>query len=102
MTTFKVAIPDGRKRPDSFYEQVAARWTILTITRPTARPAHVLAEANDVPVTTVHRWIKEARRRGILGPGQRGSGHPCRLCGQPMDDATLTRYRTRHRKWRVE
>jgi hypothetical protein len=25
-----------------------------------------------VPVTTVHRWVKEARRRGLLGPGRRG------------------------------
>ena len=30
-----------------------------------------LAEINGVPPTTVHRWIKEARRRGLLGPGRR-------------------------------
>jgi hypothetical protein len=27
-------------------------------------PAPSLAQANDVPVTTVHRWVKEARSRG--------------------------------------
>jgi len=25
-----------------------------------------------VPVTTAHRWVKEARRRGFLPPGQKG------------------------------
>jgi len=31
-----------------------------------------LAEANGVPVSTVHRWVKEARRRGFLPPGRPG------------------------------
>ena len=26
----------------------------------------------DVPVTTAHRWVKEARRRGFLPPGRKG------------------------------
>jgi transposase len=36
-------------------------------------PAQTIAEANGVPVTTVHRWIREARRRGSLPPA-RGKG----------------------------
>jgi hypothetical protein len=36
------------------------------------RPAVELAESNDVPLTTAHRWMKEARRRGFLPPGQKG------------------------------
>ena len=38
---------------------------------PVARPAVELATANDVPVSTVHAWIKEARRRGLEPYGQR-------------------------------
>ncbi len=36
------------------------------------RPAVELAEVNGVPVTTAHRWVKEARRRGFLPPGRKG------------------------------
>jgi hypothetical protein len=59
-----------RGRSDEFYENVAAVYQELARSSP--RPASQIAEANDVPVTTVHRWIKEARRRGILGPGRPG------------------------------
>jgi hypothetical protein len=31
-----------------------------------------LAEANNVPVTTARRWIKEARARGFLPAGRAG------------------------------
>jgi hypothetical protein len=36
------------------------------------RPAAELAKAWEVPVTTVHRWIREARRRGHLPPAEPG------------------------------
>ncbi len=91
----KVKIPAEQRKPDSFYEQVAARWTVVHVIWGSKNPAKKLAEANDVPVSTVHRWVKEARRRGILGPGQRGAGKPCRLCGRPMDEQTLARYRAK-------
>jgi transposase-like protein len=31
-----------------------------------------LARDNAVPVTTAQRWVKEARRRGMLAPGRPG------------------------------
>lgn len=36
------------------------------------RPAAELAKLWEVPVTTVHRWIREARRRGYLPPAEPG------------------------------
>jgi hypothetical protein len=36
------------------------------------RPAAELAKAWEVPVTTVHRWVREARRRGHLRPAEPG------------------------------
>lgn len=67
-----VPVPDGHKKPDAFYEQVAERFTYL-VAIGSKRPANELAEANGVPASTVHRWVKEARRRGILPPGQRAA-----------------------------
>ncbi len=60
----------GRGRTDEFYAAVARIYRELA--QNSARPAIELAEANDAPVTTAHRWIKEARRRGFLGPGRPG------------------------------
>jgi hypothetical protein len=60
----------GRGRPDSFYDAVAAAYRDLA--RRSSRPAAELAETHGVPVTTAHRWIKEARRRGFLAPGRPG------------------------------
>jgi len=56
--------------PDAFYEAVASIYRHLSAT--SSRPVGDLAEANDVPVTTAQRWVKEARRRGLLAPGQPG------------------------------
>ncbi len=64
-------VPEGHRKPDSFYEQVAYRYGWLKAEG--LRPAQELADANGVPVTTVHRWVKEARRRGLMAPGQRAS-----------------------------
>ncbi len=67
----KLKVPPGNtKKPDSFFEQVAERFAYLSTV--SARPATDLAEANGVNVTTVHGWVKEARRRGLLAPGERG------------------------------
>lgn len=70
-----VAGPAGRRkrsagRPDRFYADVAATYRELAQT--SRRPAVELAARHDVPVTTAHRWIKEARRRGHLAPGRPG------------------------------
>jgi len=60
----------SRGRPDGFYAEIADAYQRLAQTSP--RPAVDLAARDDVPVTTAHRWIKEARRRGYLAPGRPG------------------------------
>ena len=63
--------PDTRRgRPDQFYREVATAY--LELAQITPRPAADLAHSHDVPQTTAHRWIKEARRRGFLPPGRPG------------------------------
>jgi len=64
-------MPAGARKPDSFYEAVAAR--VGWLQGEGLSPAKELAEANGVPETTVHRWVKEARRRGLMSPGRRSS-----------------------------
>jgi hypothetical protein len=59
-----------RGRPDAFYREVAASY--LELAQQGRGPARLLAERHDVPVSTVHRWVKEARRRGLLPPGRAG------------------------------
>lgn len=58
------------KRPDAFYQRVARAYLWLAGT--SSRPAADLAAANSVPVSTVHRWVREARSRGFLPPGDKG------------------------------
>jgi hypothetical protein len=61
--------PDHRGRyPDTFYVEVGAVYRFLVERVGDRAPAQTLADANAVPVSTVHRWIREARRRGILRP----------------------------------
>ncbi len=67
----KMKIPTGHRKPDSFYEQVADRFGYLSTV--SERPAAELAAANDVPPTTVHGWVREARRRGLLPSGERST-----------------------------
>lgn len=59
-----------RGYPDAFYTAVASAYRHLAAA--TSRPVAELAAANDVPVTTAQRWVKEARRRGLLAPGRPG------------------------------
>ena len=59
-----------RGYPDAFYDAVASVYRHLAGT--SSRPVGDIAAANDVPVTTAQRWVKEARRRGLLPPGQPG------------------------------
>jgi hypothetical protein len=68
-----VEIPKGRSYGDDFYRDVAKKYSAAA--RAYRRPAVQIAEANGVPTATVHRWVKEARRRGFLGvarPGKAG------------------------------
>lgn len=68
--TLRLDVPKSRSYGDDFYRQVATAYSALT--RLGRAPGPTLAEANHVPVTTVHRWVKEARRRGFLPPGHAG------------------------------
>ncbi|MGV9805554.1 hypothetical protein [Micromonospora chersina] len=61
--------PDGTD-PDGFSRRVAEAYAEAA--RATRAPATVLAEEADVPVTTVHRWVREARQRGHLPPARKG------------------------------
>ncbi len=65
-----VNAPTGRPYPDDFYRRVAAAYNALVSAG--RSPAPALAEANSVPVTTVHGWTREARRRGALPPARKG------------------------------
>lgn len=59
----KLELPEGRRKPDEFLAKVIQLFDGLRAI--SNRPASDIAEANDVPVTTVHGWVKEARRRGL-------------------------------------
>jgi len=58
-----------RSKPDGFYAKVAELYSRASYFE--GSPAQAIADANNVPVTTVHGWVKEARRRGLLAPGRR-------------------------------
>ena len=57
----------GGRFPDGFFECVAKAHGELA--RISDTPTLQLAKENDVPPSTAHRWVKEARRRGLVGPG---------------------------------
>ncbi len=63
-------VPRGRGKPDAFYRRVADAYLGLAVE--SNRPAATIAAVNRVPVSSVHGWVKEARRRGFLPPGQKG------------------------------
>jgi len=67
-------VPEGQPKPDRFYRDLARLYEDLALDTP--RPAAVIAEANGVPVRRVHGWVKEARRRGLLAPGERQARRP--------------------------
>jgi transposase-like protein len=67
---FKLEVPSTVPYPDDFYRRVADAYRFLALVSP--RPAVELADANGVPPSTTRRWVKEARRRGVLAPGQKG------------------------------
>jgi hypothetical protein len=55
--------PDGS---DAWYRRFG-RWFLAATTQTTA-PAKFIAERTGYPVSAIHRWTKEARRRGFLPP----------------------------------
>lgn len=66
----RLTIPADQRYPDEFYRRVATLYYALVANG--KRPAPAIAQANEVPVRTVHGWFGEARRRGFLAPGRRG------------------------------
>lgn len=63
--------PRDRPYPDEFYADVAQVYRELVADRRLA-PAPTIAEMACVPITTVHRWVREARSRGHLPPARKG------------------------------
>ncbi|WP_411091356.1 hypothetical protein [Streptomyces sp. 049-1] len=61
--------PEGRLT-DEFLGDVADVYRWATDTG--QPPAPAIAELADVPVRTVHRWVYEARKRGVLPPARAG------------------------------
>ncbi len=64
--------PEGRD-PDEFAQLVAGAYNAHSVMGP--RPALAMAREAGVPLSTVNRWIRDARRRGALPPPRR-SIHP--------------------------
>jgi hypothetical protein len=58
----------GRRYSDDLYRKVAGLYSWCVVAGVAPGPA--IAEANDKPVATVHRWIGEARKRGLLAPAR--------------------------------
>lgn len=72
----RLDIPAPRShKPDSFYADVAERFAYQSTI--SARPTLDLVEANGVEFTTMVRWVREARNRGLLpktGRSNRSAG----------------------------
>lgn len=64
----RVEVPDTFRYDDAFYARVAEVYELAG--RYYAAPAREIADENGVPLATVQRWVKEARKRKILGPGR--------------------------------
>jgi hypothetical protein len=66
-------LPLDRRGTDEFYDAVACVYR--QVVGAGLNPAPVIAAANpeiDGKVSTVHYWIRQARKRGKLAPGRRG------------------------------
>jgi hypothetical protein len=68
--SLRLRVPETKKFPDSFYERVAGLYS--EVLAEGGRPASAIAAANELPLSTVHTWVREARRRGMLPPGRAG------------------------------
>ncbi len=67
---FTAPKPPGGRLTDEFLENVVAmyRWAVAS----GKAPGPTIAKAAEVPVSRVHRWVSEARKRGLLPPAVRG------------------------------
>jgi hypothetical protein len=57
--------------PEKFAERVAQHYLVYSAV--SRAPAVTIAEKAQVPVSRVHRWIREARKLGKLPPGRPGT-----------------------------
>lgn len=67
----RLKVPETRKYPDQFYLDVA-RLYLAHAARVGRGAAKAVAQESGVPLSTAHRWVKEARQRGLLPPGVPG------------------------------
>jgi hypothetical protein len=67
--SLRLNVPAGQPVPDAFYREVARVYGDVGLS--SERPALDIAKANGVSGARVHGWIREARRRGFLAPGER-------------------------------
>lgn len=70
--SLKLEVPMTFDKGDEFYRRVAIVYARAAMT--SNRPAVAIAEANAVEKTQVHRWLKEARRRGVVPQTRRSPG----------------------------
>lgn len=68
---FEMVRDPGGRITDEFLQNLAAMYRWAGPPRSSA-PAVVIAESADVPVTRVHRWVAQARKRGFLPPAIKG------------------------------
>lgn len=69
----RLEVPPRRHRGDDFFQDVARLYKLL-VAYGNPAPAAALAEANGVEsTTTVHGWVREARKRGFIEPARKGS-----------------------------
>lgn len=60
----QLEVPPKRPYGSEFYRSVASAYLKACVV--TRRPAQLIAEVNGRPVTSVHSWVKSARRYGHL------------------------------------
>lgn len=80
------------KLPDEFYEEIADLYRHNGM----QGASIFIAGLYDAPVSTVNRWVKEARRRGVLEPF---AHRECTACGRPHTAESLRFDQDRRARW---
>jgi hypothetical protein len=68
----RLVVPKKGPFPEEFYRDVADLYTTMVEEEGIQNPTVLIAKANGVPVSTARGWIRQARVRGYLEPGQQG------------------------------
>jgi len=82
-----LVMPAGRGYPDSFYGEVAKTYR-AAMRSDNHAPVVAVAESAGVPRSTAGRWVKEARRRGLLGEAQPGKAGDFQIEKRETRDAS--------------